>query len=348
MTLQKTEEKRLSSDADGTILVRDLAVSFAHRNGTVYALHPTSLSLEPGTSTAIIGESGCGKSVLLMGMLGFLDRTAHVSGSVQYRGEELKALKGARKRGILRDRLALIPQNPPESLNRRMVIVDQLAEGVTGNRRRRRELVASELRRLGLEHVTSRSQTHRYSFQLSGGMQQRALVAAATARSPEWLIADEPTTGLDAINRADCAKLLAEAKQSVVGGLIVVTHDLHLAESLADRIVVMYAGRIVEDAPAKEFFRSPNHPYSRGLLKAVPSRGAIPIPGESPASSELHDGCPFAPRCIHSHERCTAELPRMYAARGAAGDNQMGDHQTIDRYMSDRHGHVRCFLYADD
>lgn len=336
------------SQCDSAIETRGLAVSFPQRNKVVRALHPTSLRFEPETSTAIIGETGCGKSVFLMGMLGFLDRNAKVSGSVHFSGEELRSLPARRMRSILRDKIALIPQNPPESLNSRMTVTEQLTEGLNGGRRRRQARIQSELERLGLDQVTESSRTHRYPFQLSGGMQQRALVAAGTVRMPEWLIADEPTTGLDAINRADCAALLLEAKRRVGGGLIMVTHDLHLARALADRIVVMYAGRVVEDAPASTFFDGPKHPYSAGLLNALPARGAVPIPGESPTTTAWHHGCPFAARCLHVHDRCRGDLPEMYESAAGIPSSRVSTDQRLLAPLHEAGSLVRCFLYGDD
>lgn len=300
-----------------SLTVDDLSVTFARNTEVITAVSHLSTAFSTGSRVAIVGETGSGKSVLASAILRLLPQSARVTGSIRLGEEELLDATGERMRSIRQRVAALVPQSPSESLNPMMAVRRQLAEGVDDEpklspslrRTRVRMLVDSALETIGFP---ARSDpTHRFSYQLSGGLAQRAVVAGALARKPTWIIADEPTKGLDASLRLRCVQAVQRACDETEAGLIVITHDLDVARYLADRIVLLYAGDIVEDAPADRFFDAPAHPYTRGLLAALPDRGLRPIPGDPPAAGEVRSGCPFAPRCSFVQSECRIEYPAL-------------------------------------
>ena len=298
------------------LTVNDLSVTFPRHGEVITALSRVSISFSPRTRVAIVGETGSGKSVLASAILRLLPPSARVTGSIRLGEEELLDAPPARMREFRRNIAALVPQSPAESLNPMMAVRRQLAEGVErdGERDRRRSAaprIDAALATIGFPGRSDR--THRYAYQLSGGLAQRAVVAGALARQPRWIVADEPTKGLDASLRLRCVEAITLACDETESGLIVITHDLDVARYLADRIVLLYAGDVIEDAPSERFFEAPAHPYTRGLLSALPDRGLHPIPGDPPGAGDVRQGCSFAPRCAFVQTECRRSYPALRA-----------------------------------
>lgn len=305
--------------------VRDLDVSFATAQGTVQAVSGVSFAMQAGECLAIVGESGSGKSQLLMACLGLLAANGTARGSVRFDGLELlgatePALNDVRGTGI-----ALLPQDPLSSLTPHLRIETLLTEGLLdrglATRTEARERALRALEDVGIPDPAAR--LRQYSHELSGGMRQRVALATALMCGPRLLFADEPTTALDVSVQARIIELLAGVRDRGLGVLLI-THDLGVVAGLADRVAVMYAGRIVELATAAELFRMPRHPYTAALLAAVPRlddgaqarlRG---IPGDPPQPAMRFPGCAFAPRCEFAVDACSAQRPELrHAAAGA-------------------------------
>lgn len=309
------------------IEIRHLTVTFETAQGPVRAVSDLSTTFRAGRISGIIGESGSGKSVMGLSILRLLPNTARVSGECWFGEEELYTLPRGRLRKLRGASIGLIPQNPNASLDPVMRIGRQITEAVIahggGNRKQAREQAALLLKQFGFEQPEEI--LRQYSFQMSGGMNQRLVSALGLASSPGWVIADEPTKGLDAVIRNQVYTVLRQIYTEYQSSMIVITHDLYLARKLCDDIRVLYRGQIVEQGTAAEVMEHPCHPYTAGLLGALPDRGMKPVPASDPAK-ENHSGCPFYSRCVRSMERCSRELPEEF-----------------DR---PRGGKVRCFLYA--
>ncbi len=294
--------------------VRDLSVRFCQRAATVAAVTGASFDVGAGECLALVGESGCGKSVLVSSLLGLLPAGAETAGQAWLRavpGGDVELLAAgedvltARVRGRL---AGLVPQSPGAHLTPVRTVRSQLAEVL-------RELGSD----MGVETVAGRARfplghLDHYPHELSGGLAQRAVTAAALAGEPWLLLADEPTTGLD---RPLVEETMSELRRLAGAGhaVVLVTHDLDAARRAADRVAVMYAGRLVEVAPVGEFFDGPAHPYARALLDALPERGFTPIPGQTPELSRLPAGCAFRPRCARASTAC-GEVPLLDAVTG--------------------------------
>ncbi|CAL9615571.1 Oligopeptide transport ATP-binding protein OppD [Streptomyces sp. enrichment culture] len=298
--------------------VRELTVRFRMRGGReVAAVTDVGLDLAPGECLALVGESGCGKSVLASALLGLLPGNAHVSGSAVLRGpgeadglDLLTADEATLARTVRGRRVGLVPQSPAAHLTPVRTVRSQLAETVrelTGARGE--ELQAATLTAAGRAAFPA-DHLDRYPHQLSGGLAQRAATALALVGDAPLLLADEPTTGLDR-DLVDRTVDELRAHTDEGRGLLIITHDLAAAERVADRVAVMYAGRIVELAPAPDFFGTPGprHPYARGLLEALPERSFTPIPGMPPELGDLPAGCAFAPRCDRAADVCATVPP---------------------------------------
>lgn len=293
--------------------VDELSVGFRTRAGTVQALSRASVTVAPGELLLIVGESGSGKTVLAHSLLRLLPRNVDVSGSIRLGGEDVLALKPDALRRMRGRRMALIPQSPASSLNPVRKLGGQLLEaaqarGLTERdaRRRLRELLA-ELG-LDLDFISGR-----YVHQLSGGMQQRIVNAMALVGDPDIVIADEPTSGLDS-DLVDTTATQPREISARGASLLVITHDLRLAQRLGGRLALLYASRIVEVGPTAAFFKAPAHPYGRELLRALPEREGKSIPGLSPELTALPDHCAFADRCPDRFDRCTEAVPDLYPA----------------------------------
>jgi peptide/nickel transport system ATP-binding protein len=294
------------------IEISDLSVGFRTRRGVVQALSGASLTLETGSLLVVVGESGSGKTVLAHALLGLLPRNASVTGSVRLGGVELL---GGDMRAVRGRRLALIPQSPGAALNPVRKLGPQLLEAARARGldvETARAALRLRLTELDLEWDAI---ADRYAHQLSGGMQQRLVNALALVGSPELVIADEPTSGLDA-SLVDATAAQLHSIPSRGSALIVITHDLRLAERLGGRLALLYASRVVELGDTASFFAGPSHPYGRELLRALPEREGKPIPGLAPELTALPSGCAFADRCPARMDRCATSLPDLYPAPG--------------------------------
>lgn len=287
----------------GDIHIDRLTVTFSGKNEPVTALKNVSLTLPAGRITGIIGESGSGKSVLAMSLLGLLPKGTSIEGDIRINGRKLNEMKASELRKHRQESIALIPQDPENALNPVVKIDRQIREALPQEPGKSSPL-ASVLASLGLS-----DKAKCFPFQLSGGMKQRALAAMAIYRYPSWLLADEPTKGLDPSLRSRVYKLLTDARHPSASGMIIITHDLPFARRICDDVAVFYCGRIMEVSPAKAFFSSPCHPYPKALLKSLPQAGLIPVPGPVPGIAVPPEGCPFHPRCPERLRVCRDKMP---------------------------------------
>ena len=311
--------------------VRDLATHFFTTDGVVRAVDGVSFDLSPGETLGIVGESGCGKSVTALSILRLIDPRAAriVRGSVRFEGRDLASLTETEMRGIRGHHISMIFQEPMTSLNPVLTIGTQIAEnatrhlGLSKRAARDRALEMLDLVRI----ADARRRLDEYPHQLSGGMRQRVMIAIALACNPKVLIADEPTTALDVTIQAQILELLADLKSRLGTAVILITHDLGVVAETCDRVIVMYAGRMAEAAPVADLFRRPLHPYTRGLMRAIPrldleaeTSGRRPklmeIKGLVPPLTREIAGCAFAPRCALASDRCRAERPPFVDAGG--------------------------------
>ena len=295
--------------------VKNLNLGFNCECGFRQALFNVSFSLECGKMHALVGESGCGKSISAMSILQLLPKTAKITGGeIIYNGENLLESNSIKK--LRGSKIALIPQDPMTSLNPLYTVGDQLLE-VIKLHQNLKEKEAYEKAVEALEDVQipcAKERMKAYPHEFSGGMKQRAIIAMALACNAEILIADEPTTALDVTIQAQIMKLLKEIQQKKNTAILLITHDLALVGENADFVSVMYAGRIVEKAPSKEFFVNPKHPYSNALLRSLPSNRNCrleTIQGQPPSIQEDISGCRFHPRCSECTKICTEKIPPL-------------------------------------
>jgi peptide/nickel transport system ATP-binding protein len=307
--------------------VEDLAVSFSTDEGVVQAVDGVSFDLCAGEILAVVGESGCGKSVTAMTLLGLTrSPNAHFAGTATYKGTELIGASDAELQRVRGAEIAMIFQDPMASLNPVMRIGAQIGEQILAHeqmpKERARERAVELLERVGIPRAAERVDAYPHEF--SGGMRQRVMIALALSCDPSVLIADEPTTALDVTVQAQILQRFRELRDETNAGLILVTHDLGVVADIADKVVVMYAGRIVERGTLDEVFYDPQHPYTWGLLGAItridrPRRARLPtIPGLPPSLAHRPEGCHLRPRCPHEFEQCT-EVPPLEARGSAAG-----------------------------
>jgi peptide/nickel transport system ATP-binding protein len=298
--------------AEAALRVEDLRVGFDTRDGLVQAVDGISYAVAPGRTLGIVGESGSGKTVAAMTAMGLTrgPRT-RVSGRVLLDGEDLLAASPARLQALRGDALAMVFQDPLSALHPLLRVGDQIEEAVRAHRDVPRSVARARAVEL-LELVAISNAARRidaYPHELSGGMRQRAMIAMALANDPRVLIADEPTTALDVTVQAQILALLRRLRDELGMAMVLITHDLGVVAETADEIAVMYAGRIVEQAPAAELFAHPQHPYTWGLLRSVPRLDApagaelVPIPGRPPSLIDPPPGCRFHPRCPYVRER---------------------------------------------
>ena len=298
--------------------VKNLNLGFNCENGFRQALYDVNFSLEKGKMFALVGESGCGKTMSAMSILQLLPKTAKITGGeIIFDGKNLLNCTQNEMQKIRGAKIALIPQDPMTSLNPLYTVGDQLLEvlkvhqNLEGKEAFQKAIEAFEMVQIPCPEIRLKSYPHEFS----GGMKQRAIIAMALCCNAEILIADEPTTALDVTIQAQIMKLLKEIKEQTQTAIMLITHDLALVGENADEVSVMYAGRIVENAPADEFFQTPNHPYSMALLKAIPSNKGEKletIPGHPPTIQQIINGCKFHPRCKFCMEICKQEIPPMF------------------------------------
>ncbi|MYQ84857.1 MULTISPECIES: ABC transporter ATP-binding protein [unclassified Streptomyces] len=307
--------------------VRDLSVSFRSDTRTVHAVDGVSYDLRPGEVLAVVGESGCGKSVTSMAVMGLLPPTARVGGSIRLGGRELVGASEKELRKVRGKDIAMIFQEPMTSLNPVLTIGRQIGEVLRRHRgMSRKEARARAVELLDLVGIPApQRRIEEYPHQLSGGMRQRVMIAIAVACDPAVLIADEPTTALDVTVQAGILEVLQSLRERLGTAIVLVTHDLGVVADAADRVLVMYAGRPVEQAPVHDLFGAARHPYTRGLLGAVLRPGGegkrrLPeIPGLVPSLDSQPDACTFAPRCGRADDACTGGRPGFMSIAPEAG-----------------------------
>jgi oligopeptide/dipeptide ABC transporter ATP-binding protein len=302
------------------LTVQDLSVSFTTDDGVVRAVRGVSYRLGPGEVLGIVGESGSGKSVTSLAVMGLLPKTAVISGSVRFRGEELLNRKESMLRTIRGNKIAMIFQDPLTSLNPVYSIGWQLAEALQAHhpdlsKRDAHDRSVSLLELVGIPNAKTRVDNYPHEF--SGGMRQRVVIALAMANDPDVIIADEPTTALDVTVQAQVLETLEKAQEETGAAMVLITHDLGVIAGQADRILVMYAGKPIEVGTVDDIFYEPRMPYTLGLLGSLPrldqrrQERLTPITGAPPSLINLPPGCPFTPRCPLSRDICEQEEPAL-------------------------------------
>ena len=302
--------------AERLLDVKGLKVRFATEDGTVHAVDGVDFELDRGKVLGIVGESGSGKSVTALTILGLTrDRNTRFEGEVDYKGQNLLQMSESRLRDVRGNEIAMIFQDPMTSLNPVYNVGDQIVEaimtheGTTKKDARRRAVEL--LRQVGIPNAQQRASD--YPHQFSGGMRQRAMIAMALSCNPDVLIADEPTTALDVTIQAQILELLDNLRADFVSSVILITHDLGVVAEVADEIIVMYAGRVVERGSKRDVFYDPQHPYTWGLLGSIPRldrpkpKKLHSIEGTPPSLINLPRGCKFRPRCPHAFDKCQEE-----------------------------------------
>ncbi|KUH40095.1 MULTISPECIES: ABC transporter ATP-binding protein [Streptomyces] len=301
--------------------VRDLHVEFRTREGVAKAVNGVSYAVDEGETLAVLGESGSGKSVTAQAVMGILDVPPGriTGGRILFQGRDLLTLREEERRKVRGARMAMVFQDALSALNPVLTVGDQLAEMFTVHRgaskKEARARAVELMDRVRIPAALER--VGQYPHQFSGGMRQRVMIAMAMALEPALIIADEPTTALDVTVQAQVMELLAELRREMRMGLILITHDLGVVADVADRIAVMYAGRIVETAPVHDLYRAPAHPYTRGLLDSIPrldqkGRELYAIRGLPPSLTAIPSGCPFHPRCPRARDVCRTDVPPLY------------------------------------
>ena len=300
--------------------VQDLRTTFATDQGEFAAVDGVSFSVDAGRTLAVVGESGCGKSVTSLSIMGLVPQPPGriAGGSIRFEGRELVGLPARELQDLRGDAMAMIFQEPMSSLNPAFTIGAQIVEGLRRHRRLSRAQAAERaLAVLAQVRIPSPAQRfHDYPHKLSGGMRQRAMIAMALACEPRLLIADEPTTALDVTIQAQILDLMRQLQQETGTAIVLITHDLGVVAEVADEVVVMYAGRVVERAPVGALFAQPQHPYTVGLLGSMPRlHGRVhrlaAIGGQVPAPLQMPAGCRFAPRCPFADAGCRSAAPPL-------------------------------------
>jgi len=322
---------------DTLVEIRGLTVDFPQGNRLIRALHGIDLTVQAGEAVGLVGESGSGKSVTWLAALGLLPGKAVIGGSAMLGAQQLINAPRKQLDAVRGRRVAMIFQDPSSSLNPVIRVGKQITEALKLHRGLTGGAAEAEARRL-LDRVGIANAARRlsdYPHELSGGMNQRVMIAMALAGEPELLIADEPTTALDATVQAQILKLLQDLRRDSGMSMVLISHDLGVVAENVDRVCVMYAGRLVEEAPSDTVFDRPRHPYTRGLLAALPAldgprRRLAAIPGSVPEPWNLPKGCAFAPRCSEAEESCHRQAPPQLSV--AAGERVLCFH---GRYHSE-------------
>tara|TARA_B100000809_G_scaffold52614_1_gene47980 strand:+ start:227 stop:1213 length:987 start_codon:yes stop_codon:yes gene_type:complete len=303
--------------------IQNLTVSFSTTKGKLIAVNGISFHLNPGETLALVGESGCGKTVSALSILRLLPEPPAeiLSGKIIFDGQDLLSLRAKVLQDLRGHSISMIFQDPMTSLNPVLTVGEQIAETLlrhtTMNRREALQKSADLLSRVELPSPKEKLQY--YPHQLSGGMRQRVMIAMALACAPRVLIADEPTTALDVLIQAQILELLENLKKETGMSILIITHDLGVVAEIAQRVLVMYAGEIVESGPAKALLKSPFHPYTKGLIASIPKLGTKKrpgarleeIPGNVPSLDQRPSGCPFHPRCSWAMEICKTQNPQL-------------------------------------
>lgn len=299
--------------------VRNLEVTFDAHRGSVHAVRGVSFDVAAGETVGVVGESGCGKSVTAMSLLRLIGGTGRIAGSIRFEGRDVLAMSDEEIRQLRGARMSMVFQDPMTSLNPVLRIGRQLDDVMRahgrGDRAERREAALDLLRSVGIPDAEKRFED--YPHQFSGGMRQRVMIAMALANRPSLIIADEPTTALDVTVQAQILDLMRGLNRSLGTSIVLISHDLRVVSELCGRILVFYAGRIVEEGTTEAVFGDPRHPYTRALLRSVPQADAAErkplavIPGMPPSLAPPPAGCAFAPRCDSRFERCVEDPPSI-------------------------------------
>lgn len=300
-------------------------MDFPTDDGLVRAVNGVDLSIKVNEVLGLIGESGCGKSVLGLSVMRLLQEDVILKGEILYCGKNLYSIEKDATRKLRGKEIGVILQNHGSSLNPGLTVGSQIAEPIMLHKKVKGSLAIEMAEKLlGLVKIKEpRKRAKDYPHQYSGGMKERAVIAMGIASEPRFIIADEPTKGLDITIKRKIVRLLRDISEKKT--MLIITHDLDVAEKVCNRVAVMYAGELVEIAPAALIFKNPLHPYTRGFFNSLPARGLKPIKGSSPSLIDPPKGCRFHPRCSYCSDRCETEHPLMLEKNGRA---------------------VRCFLYA--
>ena len=314
------QERRHRLNPDGTLLnVTDLKTYFRTMDGVVKAVDGVDFSLKPGQTLGIVGESGCGKSVTSLSVMRLVDQPGWIAGGqMRFRGTDLATLSEKEMRRIRGDEISMIFQEPMTSLNPVFTVGNQVMEAIIEHRKvSKREALAQTVELFRMVGIPSPERRVKdYPHNMSGGMRQRVMIAMALALQPDLLIADEPTTALDVTIQAQILELIKDLRVRVNTAVMLITHDIGVVAEMADNVVVMYTGKVVEHGTVMQVLKTPKHPYTVGLLNSIPSLGQKGtrlnvIPGTVPSPLNLPRGCPFAPRCPHVMAICREELPPL-------------------------------------
>jgi len=293
------------------IAIKNLDVKFIDKLRTVQAVDDVTVDFKFGNITGIVGESGSGKSVLGMSILKLLPKSAVVTGKCMYENSNLYELNKKEIRDFRCKKIGLIVQNPSDSLNPVLSVGNQLIEPLRKrlgkDRNEAKKIVVEYLEKFGFQNPDTIMR--KYPFQLSGGMNQRIISIMGLICNPKWIIADEPTKGLDSILRKNIYDVFLKIKNDFTSSMIIITHDLYFAKKICDSIIVMYKGEIVEIGRSKDILENPKHPYTKGLIKASPSNGMIPIPEN--INKINSSGCKFYDRCIESNIKCVSNRVKL-------------------------------------
>lgn len=289
----------------------NLRTHFPSPDGMVKAVDAIDLQIDNKERLGLIGETGCGKTVLGMSIIRLLLPSTKVQGQIMYKGRDLLLLKEEEMRMLRGREISMILQNPTMSLNPVLKVGDQIAEVIAYHRRLDKKLakdMAVEMLAAAMIDYPAK-RANQYPHELSGGMKERVMIAMGLASQPSFIIADEPTKGLDESTKAEIVRLMKEMTKG--RSMLMITHDLAAAGEICDRIAVMYAGEILEEASAETILRNPHHPYTQGFISSLPSHGLHPIPGSSPSLINPPQGCRFHPRCPRATELCRRKHPQM-------------------------------------
>ena len=305
--------------------VQNLCTRFHTHDGEVCAVNDVNFSLEAGECLGIVGESGSGKTQIFMSIMGLLAKNGSAEGQVLFEGTEILGLQPAQLNKLRGVEFSMIFQDPMTSLNPYLRISKQMTEVLVEHQgKSEEEATITALNMLDMVGIPeAKKRLRMYPHEFSGGMRQRVMIAMALLCQPKMLIADEPTTALDVTVQAQILELIARLGRELNMSTVLITHDLGVIAGLSDRVVVMYGGRIVEEAPVRELFHDPQHPYTRGLLFSMPrldrieSKALYTIPGQPPNLQALPSGCNFSPRCEHAMDICRQERPKLQTINAA-------------------------------
>ncbi|MER0245224.1 ABC transporter ATP-binding protein [Streptomyces sp. HSW2009] len=350
-TIDKTASapsRRIEDDGNTPLLeVRDLHVEFKTRDSLVKAVNGVNYSVRAGETLAVLGESGSGKSVTAQAIMGILDMPPGriPQGEIRFRGEDMLTMSNEARRQIRGRKIAMIFQDALSSLNPVLSVGYQLGEMFRVHQGMSRKAAKAKSIEL-MDRVripAAKDRVNDYPHQFSGGMRQRIMIAMAMALEPDLIIADEPTTALDVTVQAQVMDLLAELQSEYNMGLILITHDLGVVADVADKIAVMYAGRIVETAPVHELYKRPAHPYTRGLLDSIPrldqkGQELYAIKGLPPNLTRIPTGCAFNPRCPKAQDICRTEVPALHPVTERDGADLPGRGSACHFWKETIHG----------